>query len=232
MEYGQFCPIAKATEMLGEKWTLLIVRELLMGGTRFGELQRGLSLISPTMLSKRLDSLVQYGLVVKKKIPNQKGFEYFPTPSCNELLPIIKTLGDWGMRWARSNLTEKDYDVELLMLYLKRSINPENLVGNETVIRFRFTDINEFPDWWMVVQGTDIDLCVSDPGKDVDIYFTTTVKTMTQVWMGENSYKKAIANDSLKLVGPTALTRDISSWMADSIFSDIAPASEIQEAFD
>lgn len=232
MEYGQFCPIAKATEMLGEKWTLLIVRELLMGGTRFGELQRGLSLISPTMLSKRLDSLVQYGLVVKKKIPNQKGFEYFPTPSCNELLPIIKTLGDWGMRWARSNLTEKDYDVELLMLYLKRSINPENLVGNETVIRFRFTDINEFPDWWMVVQGTDIDLCVSDPGKDVDIYFTTTVKTMAQVWMGENSYKKAIANDSLKLVGPTALTRDVSSWMADSIFSDIAPASEIQEAFD
>ena len=227
MEYGQFCPIAKATEMLGEKWTLLIVRELLMGGTRFGELQRGLSLISPTMLSKRLDALVQYGLVVKKKIPNQKGFEYFPTRSCSELLPIIKTLGDWGMRWARSNLTEKDYDVELLMLYLKRSINPENLVGNETVIRFRFTDINEFPDWWMVVQGTDIDLCVSDPGKDVDIYFTTTVKTLAQVWMGENSYKKAIADDSLKLVGPTALTRDVSSWMTSSIFSDIAPASEI-----
>ena len=227
MDYGQFCPIAKATEILGEKWTLLVVRELLMGGSRFSELQRGLSLISPTMLSKRLDTLEEYGLLLKKKIPNQKGYEYFPTKSCSELLPIIKTLGDWGMRWARSNLTEKDYDVELLMLYLKRSINPDCLPGNETVIRFKFTDIKDFPDWWMVVRGGDIDLCVNDPGKDVDVYFTTTVKTMAEVWMGEITYKKAISNGGLKLVGPRVLTNDVTTWMESSVFADIAPASEI-----
>lgn len=227
MEYGQFCPIAKATEILGEKWTLLVVRELLMGGTRFSELQRGLSLISPTMLSKRLDTLEEHGLVLKKKIPNQKGYEYFPTKSCSELLPIIKTLGDWGMRWARSNLTEKDYDVELLMLYLKRSINPENLIGNETVIRYKFTDIKDFPDWWMVVKGGDVDLCVKDPGKEVDVYFTTSVKTMAGIWMGDTTYKKAIAGDELKLVGPKALTKDVSCWMEVSVFADFAPASEI-----
>jgi DNA-binding HxlR family transcriptional regulator len=227
MEYGQFCPIAKATEILGEKWTLLVVRELLMGGTRFSELQRGLSMISPTMLSKRLDTLEEHGLLLKKKIPNQKGYEYFPTKSCSELLPIIKSLGDWGMRWARSNLTEKDYDVELLMLYLKRSINPENLIGNETVIRFQFSDIKEYPNWWMVVQGNEVDLCVNDPGKDIDVYFTTTVKTMAGVWMGDTTYKKAIASDELKLVGPKALIKDISSWMESSVFADIAPASDI-----
>ena len=227
MDYGQFCPIATATEILGEKWTLLVVRELLMGGSRFSELQRGLSLISPTMLSKRLDTLEEYGLLLKKKIPNQKGYEYFPTKSCSELLPIIKTLGDWGMRWARSNLTEKDYDVELLMLYLKRSINPDCLPGNETVIRFKFTDIKDFPDWWMLVRGGDIDLCVNDPGKDVDVYFTTTVKTIAEVWMGEITYKKAISNDGLKLVGPRALTNDVTTWMESSVFADIAPASEI-----
>jgi DNA-binding HxlR family transcriptional regulator len=227
MEYGQFCPVAKATEILGEKWTLLVVRELLMGGTRFSELQRGLSLISPTILSKRLDSLEQHGLVLKKKIPNQKGYEYFPTKSCSELLPIIKTLGDWGMRWARSNLTEKDFDVELLMLYLKRSINPENLIGNETVIRFKFTDIKDYPNWWMVVQGNEIDICVKDPGKEIDVYFTTTVKTMAEVWMGDSTYKKAIANDGLKLVGQKALTKDISAWMESSVFAGMAPASEI-----
>src|SRR5210317_398916 len=99
MEYGQFCPIAKASEIIGEKWTVLIVRELLMGGTRFSELQRGLGLISPTLLSKRLDSLVEYGLVLKKKIPGQKGYEYLATESCKELLPVIRSLGDWGMRW-------------------------------------------------------------------------------------------------------------------------------------
>jgi DNA-binding HxlR family transcriptional regulator len=227
MEYGQFCPIAKASEIIGEKWTLLVVRELLMGGTRFSELQRGLSMISPTMLSKRLDTLVQHGLVMKKKIPSQKGYEYFPTKSCSELLPIIKSLGDWGMRWARSNLTEKDYDVELLMLYLKRSINPENLIGNETVIRFKFTDIKDYPNWWMIIKGNEVDLCVNDPGKEVDVYFTTTVKTMAGIWMGDTTYKKAIAGDELKLVGPKALTKDISSWMEISVFADIAPASEI-----
>ena len=227
MEYGQFCPVAKATEILGEKWTLLVVRELLMGGTRFSELQRGLSLISPTILSKRLDSLEQHGLVLKKKIPNQKGYEYFPTKSCSELLPIIKTLGDWGMRWARSNLTEKDYDVELLMLYLKRSINPENLIGNETVIRFKFTDIKDYPNWWMVVQGNEIDLCVKDPGKEIDVYFTTTVKTMAEVWMGDSTYKKAINDGSLKIVGNKALTRNITAWMSNSLFADLPSASEI-----
>ena len=227
MDYGQFCPIAKATEILGEKWTLLIVRELLMGGRRYSELQRGLSQISPTMLSKRLDSLERYGLVLKKKIPNQKGYEYFPTKSCSELLPIIKSLGEWGMRWAQSNVTEKDYDVELLMLYLQRSVNPENLVADETVIRFKFTDIKDFPDWWMVVQGNEVDLCVNDPGREVDIYFTTTVKTMVDVWMGWSSYRRAIAQDELKLVGPKALINNVSAWMEDSIFADAAPASSI-----
>ncbi len=227
MDYGQFCPISKAVEILGDKWTLLIVRELLMGGRRYSELQRGLSQISPTILSKRLDSLSRYGLVLKKKIPNQKGYEYFPTKSCSELLPIIKSLGDWGMRWAKSNLTEKDYDVELLMLYLQRSVNPDNLVGDETVIRFKFTDIKEFPDWWMVVEDNKVDLCTNDPGKDVDVYFTTTVKTMVNVWMGWSTYRKAIAQDELKLVGPKALINNVSAWMEDSIFTDAAPASSI-----
>lgn len=227
MDYGQFCPISKAVEILGDKWTLLIVRELLMGGRRYSELQRGLSQISPTILSKRLDSLSRYGLVLKKKIPNQKGYEYFPTKSCSELLPIIKSLGDWGMRWAKSNLTEKDYDVELLMLYLQRSVNPDNLVGDETVIRFKFTDIKEFPDWWMVVEDNKVDLCTNDPGKDVDVYFTTTVKTMVDVWMGWSTYRKAIAQDELKLVGPKALINNVSAWMEDSIYADAAPASSI-----
>ena len=227
MDYGQFCPIAKATEIIGEKWTLLVIRELLMGGTRFNELQRGLSHISPTMLSRRLDSLVEYGLVVKKKIPGQKGFEYFPTKSCQELLPTIKGLGDWGMRWARSNLTEKDYDVELLMVYLKRSIVQDELIGKETVIRFKFTDIEVYPDWWLVVTGDDIDLCVNDPGKDVDVYFTSSVKTMAGIWMGDTTYRKAIREGSLKIVGDKNLTNNITAWMANSIFTDLPSAREI-----
>ena len=227
MEYGQFCPIAKSTEIIGEKWTLLIIRELLMGGSRFNELHRGLSLISPTILSKRLETLSAHGLVLKKKIPGQRGYEYFPTQSCKELLPIIRSLGDWGMNWARSNLTEKDYDVELLMLYLKRSIVARELIGRETVIRFKFIDIEKYPDWWLVVTGEEIDLCVKNPGKEIDVYFTSSVKTMADIWMGDNSYKRAIREGLLKIVGHEMLTRNVTTWMSNSIFSDLPPAKDI-----
>lgn len=227
MEYGQFCPIAKASEIIGEKWTLLIIRELLMGARRFNELQRGLSLISPTILTKRLNALVDHGLVLKKKIPGQQGYEYFPTASCKQLLPIIKSLGDWGMRWARDNMTESDYDVELLMLYLQRSVRVDKLVGSETVIRFRFTDIKDLSDWWLIAKENDVDVCVKDPGKDVDVYFTCTVKNMIDVWMGDISYRKAVSSGELKVVGPGVLTKNIFSWIDISIFADLPAAEEI-----
>lgn len=221
MEYGQFCPIAKATEILGEKWTILIVRELLMGARRFSELQRGLPLISPTLLSKRLDALEQHGLIMKRRISGQKGFEYITTRSCQELLPILVSLGEWGMRWAQSNVTQDDYDVELLMLYLQRSIRPEALPGGETTVRFRFQDVDRFPDWWLLVQDGRVDVCVNDPGREVDVYFTTTLKILADVWMGKRSYRKAIADKELTLVGQQALINDVSAWMSNSIFAGI-----------
>jgi len=227
MEYGQFCPVSKACEVIGEKWTILILRELLMGSTRFNELQRGLSLISPTLLSKRLDSLTAHGLVLKKKIPGQKGFEYFPTQSCKDLLPIIQSLGEWGFHWAISSLTQKDYDVELLMLYLQRSIQVDKLPGKETVIRFNFTDVKKFPDWWLVVSGDKVDACTKDPGKDIDVYFTTTIKTMVDIWMSYTTYRKAQKDGLIKIVGNPQLTNNITSWMANSIYADLRPASEI-----
>ena len=148
MDYAQFCPVAKAAEILGEKWTLLIVRELLMGGTRFNELQRGLGLISPTILTKRLNDLAAAGVVIKKRIHGQRGHEYLLTAMGRELLPVVTQLGTWGMRWARGALQERDLDVELLMLYLQRSIKTEALPGKETVVRFTFSDLKLLGDWW------------------------------------------------------------------------------------
>jgi DNA-binding HxlR family transcriptional regulator len=116
MKYGQFCPIAKASEIIAERWTLLIIRELLMGGRRFNELQRGLGSISPALLAARLKSLEAEGLLVRRRPSGQRGFEYFPTTACEELRPIIVSLGEWGLCWARHNLRADDFDVELLML--------------------------------------------------------------------------------------------------------------------
>jgi DNA-binding HxlR family transcriptional regulator len=227
MAYNQFCPIAKAMEILGEKWTLLIIREILCGGTRFNELQRGLSQISPTMLTKRLNLMVEEGLLFKKHIPGQRGYEYFPTQACKELFPVVEQIGIWGMHWARHQMTEDDYDLELLMLYMERSIQPENLIGKETIIRFNFSDIKEYPSWWLVVTGNEVDVCVHDPGKEVDVYFNVSVRVMCQLWMGDISYKKAIAEGKLELVGSKLLTSKVESWIKPSIFSGLQQASEI-----
>ena len=216
MGYGQFCPIAKSLEIIGEKWTLLIIRELLMGGSRFSELQRGLRLVSPTILTKRLASLADHGLVVKKRLAGQSGYAYYPTESCKQLLPVLVALGDWGMRWARENMLDQDYDVELLMLYLQRSVRPDKLIGEETVIRFKFTDIKDMPDWWLVATA-----------EEVDVYFTCTVRTMAEIWMGTLSYKKALREKRITAVGAPALTRNIFAWMNPSIFDDLPSAVQI-----
>ncbi|MGI9370226.1 MAG: winged helix-turn-helix transcriptional regulator [Ruegeria sp.] len=226
MEYGQFCPIAKASEIIGEKWTLLIIRELLMGSRRFSELQRGLGTISPTLLTRRLVHLEDRGMIMKRRIGGQKGFEYLPTESCRSLLPILLSLGDWGMQWARSNLTSRDYDVGLLITNLQRSIQPDKLPTGEVVIHFKFSDVQERSAWWLVVQGDEIDICDKDPGKDVDVYFATTVKAMVDVWMGDSTYRKAISDKEMTVIGPRLLTDNVANWMRASVFSGSVTASE------
>ena len=144
-----------------------------------------------------------------------------------DLFPVVKQVGEWGMRWARGHMADSELDLELLMLYLQRSVQPEKLPGKETVILFKFTDLKEFNNWWIVVSDNKVDVCVQDPGKDVDIYFTADLRSMIEVWMGDVPYKSAIADGRLKLVGPTALTRNVNSWLSPSIFAGIPPANHI-----
>ena len=230
MKYGQFCPIAKAAEVLGDKWSLLIVRELLMGGNRFNILQRGLGNISPTILTKRLNELADEGIVLKKKIPGQKGYEYFLTECGQELFPILEQLGVWGMRWARGGMPDEDLDAELLLVHLERSIIPEKVVGNESVVKFHFTDLHEYKNWWLIVKHGVVDTCLHDPGRDVDVYITTDLRTMIALWMGDRSYKSAIDEGDFTVVGPKSMTRNVRDWIKGSVFEGIPPAAEIRPA--
>jgi len=224
VKYSQFCPIAKSMEILGEKWTLLIIREMLMGSSRFSELQRGLGTMSPALLTKRLKSLASHNIMVRQINAGERGYSYYPTDQTKELLPILEAFGVWGLRWMKSNLVDDDYDVEFLMLCLERSIVPENLAGDETVIHFHFTDLSVHPKWWVVVNGDHIEVCVKDPGKDVDIYFTTKVSIMTDVWLGHRSYRNVIENEELTVVGPSHLTKTVTKWMT------ICPIAELPGA--
>lgn len=231
MKYGQFCPIAKATEILGERWTFLIIRELLSGGRRFNELQRGLGDISPALLAARLKSFEEEGLLVRRRINGQRGYEYYPTPACEQLLPVIVALGEWGMCWARHTLTVEDLDIDFLMFYLERSVVPSQLPGAETVIQFKFLDLAEQRDWWLLVRDGHVDICITPPGRDVDVFFTTTVRTMHDVWMGDRGYREAILSGDLAIEGEPALTRRISSWLRPSMFAESkrAPVPELRE---
>jgi DNA-binding HxlR family transcriptional regulator len=220
MKYGQVCPVAKATEILGERWTFLIVRELLMGGRRFTELQRGLGDISPALLAARLKYFEQEGLVARRKINGQRSYEYYPTLACEALKPVVVAVGEWGLCWARHMLSNDDFDVEFLMFYLERSVDPAKLPGEQTVIQFKFRDLAEQKDWWLLVDGRNVDVCLTSPGRDVDVYFTTTVRTMHDIWMGDRTYREAVQAGDLSVEGELALTRHVSSWLRPSIFAE------------
>ncbi|MCB1198729.1 MAG: helix-turn-helix transcriptional regulator, partial [Deltaproteobacteria bacterium] len=193
------------------------------------QFQRGLPAISPTMLTKRLGEMVEDGLIFKKQTPGQKGYDYFLTPAGKELMPVVTELGVWGMKWARGQLADVDFDVELLMTYLGRSIKPEMLGATETIVRFHFTDLKRLKKWWIIVTGNDVDVCIKDPGKEIDVWFETDLKTMVSIWMGDCSYKSAVREKKCGIYGSSTLTRNVSSWMSNSVFAGIPPAAHISD---
>ncbi len=230
MNYNQFCPISKAAEILGERWTILILREILMGARRFNALQRGLGDISPALLTKRLKQLEEQNMLIRRKIPGQKGYEYYPSDACEALLPVLFSLGEWGIIWAKNSILDQDFDAEFLMLYLERSIDRDKIKGQETVIKFRFTDLSEQRDWWLVVKPENAEVCLKDPGRDVDVFFNCTVRTLSEIWMGDLTYRDAIEAGDLLLDGDPALMRNVSAWLRPGIFAN-SPRQLVRENY-
>ena len=219
--YGQFCPVAKATEVIGEKWTLLLLRELLLGTTRFNEFQRALSRMSPTLLAKRLRRLEECGIVIRKKLSGQKGYEYRLTAAGKELAPLIETLAVWGMRWARDQLTDDELDVEFLMRELQRRLQTEYLPDGETVICLTFDELTQHKTWWLIVDDEGVDLCTEDPGKDVDLYLNSSVRTLVEVWEGDADVRTALHNESIKAHGSRHLIRTLPHWFGVCLYKDV-----------
>ena len=219
--YGQFCPVAKASELLGERWVLLILRELLLGTHRYSDFQRALSRISPSLLSKRLKQLEHAGIIVRKAQSGRKNYDYFLTPAGKELASIIEPLAIWGMRWARGQLNENELDVEFLMWDIQRRLQTDKLPDGETILCFIFDDLVKFKSWWLVVRNGEVDLCTANPGKDVDLYITTTLIDLVQIWEGDIDIKLAQRQKMLKTHGNTQLARTIPDWLGICLYADI-----------
>lgn len=226
LNYGDFCPVSKAAEVLGEKWTLLIVRELLMGATRFSQIERAIPRISATVLNTRLRALEQAGVLVRKRTPEQRGHEYQLTESGRELYPIVVQVGEWGMRWARGAMTDDELNVETLMSDISRRIDGSRFPGGQTVIQFHFTDLGRYAKWWVKLNDGVADLCQDNPGTEVDVYITTDLRSMTEVWMGDLSLRKAQDNGQVKIVGPSRYLSDVRSWLRLHLLADVRPGGE------
>ena len=222
-DYGQFCPVAKATELLGEKWMILILRELLLGTHRYNQFQRALSRISPSLLIKRLKQLESAGIVVRKTQQGRKGYEYFLTPAGKELAPIVEHLAIWGMRWAQGQLDEDELDVEFLMWDIQRRLQTEMLPDGETILCFIFSDLTRFKNWWLVVRNDEVDLCTESQGKDVDLYITTTLPGLVEIWKGDIEIKKALGKELIRTQGNTQLAKTLPDWLGICLYADIRP---------
>ena len=227
VDYGQFCPVAKATELIGERWTLLILRELVLGTHRFSDFQRALSRISPSLLSKRLKVLEEAGIIVTKTQQGRRGRQYFLTPAGKQLSPIIEHLAVWGMRWARGQLTEDELDVEFLMWEVQRRLNTAALPDGETVLCFIFDELSQFKSWWIVVNGDGVDLCTKNPGKDVDLYISSTVRSMVEIWEGRLVLSVAIGSKRVKTNGNLQLAKSLPDWFGICLYADIKPGDPV-----
>jgi len=221
--YGQFCPIAKASEVLGERWTNLVVRELSAGSESFNDLRRGLPLISPSLLSSRLKSLEHSGIVTRHE--NKSGVKYKLTKAGDELAPIIYQLGTWGHRWVRSDLSKDDLDPSLLVWDIHRNIDAEFFKDDRTVIKIEFTDYtSKFRCWWLVINKGDVDVCMKDPGHEVNISLSTDLKTLTAIWMGDTTVMKAMREKSLVVSGSAYLKKSIVIWLGTNYYADVKTA--------
>ncbi|TAM89573.1 MAG: transcriptional regulator [Jatrophihabitans sp.] len=216
--YGQFCPVAKAMELLDERWTLLVVRELLMGSRHFNDLRRGVPRISPALLSKRLRTLMQAGVIERRDHGGR--IAYVLTDAGRELRPVVEALGCWGARWI-PELGDEDLDPHLLLWDVHRNLDLDAMPGGRTVLAFRFSGVpRAVASWWLVVDAEGVDVCDTDPGHDVTLTVTTPLRTLVDLWRGQSDWSGAV-RDGLVVDGPAWARRALPRWLRLSAFATV-----------
>jgi DNA-binding HxlR family transcriptional regulator len=223
--YGQFCPIARAAEVLAERWTLLVVRELLCGSQRFGDILKGVPLMPRSVLAARLVALADAGIVQHREQPGTSTQAYVLTDAGQALEPIVFAIGNWGTRWAKGAIADEHLDVTLLMWDVHRRIDHNKVPrGRRTVARFEFPDAPAGKRHiWLSLENGEADVCYTNPGYVTDIVVTTGVRVMTEIWMGRRNLAQAIRVGDMQLEGPVALKKLFPTWLLLSSF--VSPAT-------
>ncbi|MBT4933292.1 MAG: helix-turn-helix transcriptional regulator [Rhodospirillaceae bacterium] len=201
--YGQFCPVAKAAEVLAVKWTPVIIRELMCGSYRFSDIKKGVPLMSPSLLSARLQDLEWAGILRRNPARKGKGFEYYLTEAGEALRPIIEMQGEWAQKWLEQDLQDKDLDPSLLMWDMHRNIDFDFIPQDRRfVVQFEFTGVPvKQRRWWLLMENQTVDVCLKDPGYEIDVFVSSSIRTMAEIWMGMLKIKDALRAGDLTLDG-------------------------------
>ena len=217
LDYGQFCPVARAAEVFGERWTPLVVRELLCGSTRFNEIRRGVPRMSTTLLAQRLRKLEEIGVIERAN----GAAEYQVTAAGEELRPIVMSLGYWGSRWIGSRLKREQLDAGFLMWdvrrFARRELFPQE---RRIVVQFRFSDARQGERaWWLVVENGEVDLCRDDPGHEVTLIVESTVRALTEIWTGDSLPEQVVKRGEVRVLGAARDARNLWRWIGASVFA-------------
>ncbi len=224
--YHQFCPVAQALDLLGERWTLLVMRELLMGSTRFSDLLKGVPRMPRSTLSKRLETLELAGVIRRVDEGDGRGHGYEPTEAGEALRPIIVALGVWGRTHVEGGIKDDQLDAGLLMWDMQRRVRPEAFPEGRTIVRFDFVDGEKgYRRFWIRLEDGEADLCLTHPGFDEDLVVSTDVRTLTEVWAGKRSFHQALRTKVIRAEGRRGLARRMPSWFELSVFASEDPSS-------
>lgn len=220
--YGQFCPVAKAAELFCERWNALIVRDLAAGPRRFSELQRGVPLMSPSLLSSRLKWLIEEGVVIREGADG-KSAGYALTEAGREFVPLVEALGVWGQRWTRRELREHEIDLGMLVWSLESSSDPDAFAPKRCLVRLELTDQTDAKRlWWFLNQKGRCELCLEDPGGDVNLYLACTLPDAIYIIRGDLTPESAIRSERLEVIGDEWARKALVGWLNLSPLTKVA----------
>src|SRR5262245_56557537 len=218
--YAQYCPVAKASEGLGGRWTLLIAREMLGGASGFNELQRGLPGISRSVRTDRMRALERAEVIERRTGPRGRTLEYRLTSAGRDLEPVVQAIGEWGATWSFTEPRLEELDPDLLVVWMARHVDRQQLPAGRTVVKFDFRDPKRR--YWMVLEPSEVSVCLQHPGFEVDLEVAVDTTTLYLVYLGRVELGGAIRAGQLTMSGPRALQRGFGRWFTWSAF---APAS-------
>ena len=213
--YDEYCPIAMGAEVLGDRWTPLVIRELMCGSERFSDIHRGVPRMSRSLLAQRLKHLERAGIIERR----EPGPTYHLTEAGRDLEPVVWGLGDWANHWVLGDPVKEQYDGGHVMWRVRQRIVVEELPPRRIVVRFDFPAATTRRRVWLLLDQAGSSVCARDEGFDVDLHVTADIATFMRVWAGRTTWREAMDDEQIVVEGPGELVRSFTRWFALSPFA-------------